>query len=394
MMPLIAQYVFWISLAVLIYTYAGYPVLLFVLVALKKLVRKKRGANEYPLPPVTLVVAAYNEEEVIREKIRNTLQLDYPSALLDVVFVTDGSTDNTPTIVKEYAQIRLLHESGRKGKLAAMNRAVHDIKTGLVVFSDANGFLNPDALKKMVAHYADPAVGAVTGEKRIRPLAGSAVSGGEGLYWKYESLLKKLDSDLYTVVGAAGELFSVRRELYETLDNSVIIEDFVQSLNVCKKGFRVVYEPGAYSEEEASGGVKDEMERKVRIAAGGFQAMAMLGSLLNPFRYPVVGFQYISHRVLRWTLCPLALVLAGPAAALAAWTGGGGFYGWAAVAAGLFYAAAATGWVFAARNRKHRFLYLPFYFLFMHFCVFAGFARYVKRSQGAVWTKAERRSKI
>jgi cellulose synthase/poly-beta-1,6-N-acetylglucosamine synthase-like glycosyltransferase len=386
-----AEYIFWLSLAVVVYTYAGYPLLLLLLVRLKNIGQKPvSAAHNVPLQRVTLIVAAYNEQEIINKKIQNTLQINYPGELLTIIFITDGSTDDTPAIVAQYPGITLLHEPERKGKLAAMNRAMQHVQTDFVVFSDANGMLNGDAIKNLLKHYADEKVGAVSGEKKIVKSEKEIVGKGEGLYWQYESALKMLDSRLCTVVGAAGELFSIRTRLYIPLPENVIIEDFVQSLRVCMSGYVVRYEPAAWSAEEASPDVRDEMERKVRISAGGFQAMAMLKGIFNVFRHPVLFFQYFSHRVLRWTLCPLSLI----SLFIASWAitlkGGGPFYGAAAMIQAVFYAFALAGWYLAKRKKRPLVFYFPFYFAFMNFCVFAGFLRYVSGSQHAAWKKAKR----
>lgn len=390
-MPLAAEYIFWISLLIVFYTFVGYPLLLGFLVWVKSAFIKRTEINPTDdLPAVTLIISAFNEEDVIVAKIANTDALDYPEGKLNVIFITDGSTDNTMNIVSKHSAFKLLHEPERKGKLAAMNRAMRYVQTGIVVFSDANGFINREAIKYIVGHYANPKVGGVTGEKKIRQDGSGAVAGGEGLYWQYESTLKHLDSRLYTVVGAAGELFSIRTELYTPLPENIVIEDFVQSLLLCKKRYVVRYEPAAYSEEQASGHLIDEMERKIRISAGGFQAIGLVSGLLNLFRYPVVFFQLVSHRLLRWTACPVALLLM-PLASLTVYLGTGSFfYGIVTILQLMFYTSALTGWYHALQNKKHRLFYLPFYFLFMNYCVFAGFFRYLGGRQDVRWRKASR----
>ncbi len=183
------------------------------------------------------------------------------------------------------------------------------LNTPFIIFSDANTLLNSASVREIVKHYADPRVGGVAGEKKIiSEEKDKAVAAGEGIYWKYESFLKRLDSEFYSVVGAAGELFSIRTSLFHEVPPDTIIEDFVQSLQLCKDGWLVRYEPNAYATESASSSMQEEQKRKVRIAAGAFQAMIILRDLFNVFRYPILSFQFISHRILRWTLCPLCLV--------------------------------------------------------------------------------------
>lgn len=388
MLPL-TETVFWISFFIVLYTYAGYPLILLILVFIKELFVKRKPLS-LSTPAVTMIVAAYNEEDIIEQKISNTLALNYAADKLKFIFISDGSTDNTAAIINNYPQIQHLHEPQRKGKLAAMNRAMSFVETEIVIFSDANTLLNENCISLIVSHYADTKVGGVAGEKKI--LSGDGVAKGEGLYWKYESFIKNLDSRFFTVVGAAGELFSIKKSLYANLPDNIIIEDFVQSLQLCGKGYVVRYEPRAYSIEHASVTERDEMERKIRIAAGGFQAIVYLRNLLNIFRYPVLSFQYISHRLLRWTLCPIALVLLFLTSALLYSTAGPAFFNvffWVQV---VCYAAAFAGWMLVRRNRPAGIFYVPFYFVFMNFCVFAGFSRYITGRQQSIWRKAGRKS--
>lgn len=388
---LVYKILFWTSLFIVWYSYIGYGMLLYILVAIKKMLKKIpiSSGNTYE-PEVTLVVAAYNEEEFIHTKIKNTQELDYPKSKLQVIFITDGSSDSTPDIIKKYP-FELLHKPERRGKVAAMNRAIDYVKAPIVVFCDANTLLNRGCIRELVKHYTNPKVGAVAGEKKV--LAGtdaSAAGAGEGIYWKYESLLKRLDSELYSVVGAAGELFSVRTHLFEKAQEDTIIEDFVQSLKVCMKGYVVRYEPRAYATETASVSMREEQKRKVRICAGAFQAMGMLKGLFNIFRYPVLSFQFLSHRILRWTLCPLSLIVFLLSNIMLAWLNAGWFYTASLALQSAFYLLAVTGWLFANRNIRLKLLYIPYYFLFMNFSVFLGFFRFLQKRQTVLWEKAAR----
>jgi biofilm PGA synthesis N-glycosyltransferase PgaC len=191
-----------------------------------------------------------------------------------------------------------------------MHRAMHEVDSDVVVYTDANTFLNQDALLLIARHYADPTVGAVSGEKRVMQDVVSDATAGEGFYWKYESALKKWDSELYSVVGAAGELFSVRHSVYTSVEPDTILDDFMISMRIAQQGYRIIYEPDAYASELSSENIQEELKRKVRIAAGGIQSILRLRKLLNPFHYPMLSFQYISHRVLRWTVTPFLMILA------------------------------------------------------------------------------------
>jgi cellulose synthase/poly-beta-1,6-N-acetylglucosamine synthase-like glycosyltransferase len=340
---------------------------------------------------VTLVVAAYNEEDFIQAKMDNTLQLDYPQEKLEVVFITDGSTDNTPEIITRNNRFKVLHQPLRKGKVAAMNRAMEHVSSPIVVFCDANTLLNKECIRNLVRHYQNEKVGAVAGEKKIQvPEDGKAAAAGEGIYWKYESFLKKLDAELYSVVGAAGELFSIRSPLFERAAEDTIIEDFVQSLQVCLKGYVVQYEPGAYAIESGSVSMREEQKRKIRICAGAFQAMGILRELFNVFRYPILSFQFISHRILRWTICPVCLITLLISNIFLAGMAQGPFYYVFLFLQFIFYSLAIIGWINASRNIKIKFLFIPYYFLFMNLSVFLGFARFIRKRQSVLWEKAAR----
>jgi len=285
--------VFWISLFLIFYTFFGYGILLYLLVRIKRLFSPARR-TQYSfdeMPTCTLIVAAYNEKDLIEEKIANTLGLKFPDGKLEIIFVTDGSTDGTPDLVARYPQIKLLHSDERKGKISAVHRAVAQVTSEIIIFTDANTFLNEDALTLICRHYADPKVGAVAGEKRVTIDATADATAGEGFYWKYESKLKEWDSELYSVVGAAGELFSVRNSLYVPVPSNSILDDFMISMRIAEKGYVIIYEPEAYAQEGTSANIKEELKRKVRIAAGGIQSVIWLKSLLNPFRFPVLSFQ-------------------------------------------------------------------------------------------------------
>ena len=388
---LILEILFWLSLFIIFYAYIGYGILLFLIVRIKRLFTRKRPPQFTgdDLPEATLLIAAYNEADIMDEKIKNTFELDYPKGKLQLLFITDGSDDGTPDIIKKYPEIKLMHQNERKGKIAAVTRAMKEVKTPVVIYTDANTFLNKEALIKIARHYADPRVGAVAGEKRIKTGAAASASGaGEGIYWKYESTLKKWDSELYSIVGAAGELFSIRTDLFEPVPADTIIEDFYLTLSIARKGYRVSYEPEASATETPSASVKEELKRKIRIAAGGLQAIARLTPLLNPFRYGVLSFQYISHRVLRWTIAPAALVILMVANILLA--SYSSFYQYLLYAQILFYLAVIIGFILERKKIKIKAFFIPYYFFIMNYAVYMGFLRFISKKQSVLWEKAKR----
>jgi len=389
------KFTFWLALFIVFYTFLGYGIFLYFLIKVRRALKGKRPipiVSDNELPTCTLVVAAYNEEGFIREKIANTLALNYPAGKLEILFVTDGSNDRTPDIISEFPQIRLLHKPERSGKIAAVHRAVEQITSEAIVFTDANTFLNKDALVNICRHYSDKNVGAVAGEKRVMAdEQADASAAGEGFYWKYESTLKKWDSELYSVVGAAGELFSVRSELYEPVSKDAILDDFMISMLIAEKGYRIIYEPEAYATETASEDVSEELKRKVRIAAGGMQSIIWLKSLLNFFKYGTLSFQYISHRVLRWTITPFLLILAFILNVFIALQPDEWFYVFLLICQIFFYAFAFIGYVLEKKQLRVKILFIPYYFCIMNYAVLAGLIRYFRKKQSAVWEKAKRK---
>ncbi len=383
---------FWISIFIVFYTYIGYGILLYCLVKVKELFIKNTKQINGSIPKVTLFTAAYNEEAVIEEKMNNTLSIDYPKDKLEIVWVTDGSNDKTNDLLKNYPEISIVYQPQRQGKTAAINRGMQFVSTPIVIFTDANTMINKDAIKEIVYCFTDKKVGCVAGEKRIVVKdKDEAAAGGEGIYWKYESVLKSLDSRLYTTVGAAGELFAIRKELFETMENDTLLDDFILSMRIAQKGYRIAYCSTAYAMETGSASMQDEEKRKVRIAAGGWQSISRLHSLLNIFRYRTLSFQYISHRVLRWSVTPIILFLLFPInIILAMYTTNSIIYQIILLLQCLFYISGAWGYYLSTKAIKNKFLFIPYYFLFMNINVIKGFF-YLKKKKGTgVWEKAKR----
>lgn len=392
-MQLFLESLFWLLIFLVFYTYLGYGIFLWLLVKVKGK-KKSRFQADYQ-PSVTLVIPAYNEMNCLSEKVQNSLQLNYPADRLRILFVTEGSTDgSTEWLQKQYGsnpRISVMGGTERRGKIEAINLAMQQVHTPLVIYTDANTNLNPDAVANIVRHFADPIVGAVSGEKRIQTFDNEAAAGaGEGLYWKYESFLKKLDTDLNSVVGAAGELFAIRTELYEHVEKDTLLDDFMISLRIASRGFRVVYDPEAYALERPSFSIGDEKKRKVRIASGGFQSIARLPHLLNVFRYGWLSFQYISHRVMRWAVAPFALPLIFLINLLLAFVADGWFYKAMLVAQVGFYGAALLGYYFENRKLRIKALFVPYYFSFMNWCAILGYFRYKSGVSSGIWEKARR----
>lgn len=378
----------WAAIGLVAYAYVGYGIAIAVI---GLFVHQAVRHSEH-LPPVTLIIAAFNEEAVIDAKLINSLALDYPAELLEILVVADGSSDSTCDVVRSYAErgIRLEFLPERKGKIVAVNRVAPLARGEVLVFSDANSMFVADSLRKLVRNFGDPRVALVAGEKRIAADDGT-VSDGEGLYWRYESLLKRLDSRVSSVMGAAGEIYAIRKTAYlaEAPAPDSIIEDFILSMGLVRDGYRAVYEPEAISLEEASPNVAEEFKRKVRIVAGGWQAIVRLAPLLSP-TYGLVSFQYISHRVLRWAVVPflLPLILLANLALVAQPA-----YQILLAAQVVFYGLALLGWQLERRQTTWKLTYLPFFFTFLNYAALCGFWRFARGNQSVLWDKVKRAPK-
>ena len=387
--------IFWICLAIVVYTYVGYGVLLYLLLCVKRLLCKPQKEpvlrNDNQLPDVTLMICAYNEEDIIGEKMENIRQIDYPADRFCIMWVTDGSNDRSNELLKEYPEVTLVYSPERRGKAAAMQHGLRENKAEYVVFTDANTMLNTNAIREIIRQFMKPNVSCVSGEKRvIARVNGQVAAEGEGLYWKYESTLKRWDSELYSAMGAAGELFAVRMSHYRPAPSNALLDDFMMSMLIVRDGHRIAYTSEAYAMEYGSADMHEESKRKRRIAAGGLQSIWWLRSLMNPFKHPMVSFLFVSHRVLRWSITPFALVALIPLNIALALMNAGTVYTLIGILQALFYAATLTGWLQARTGHKSKLFYIPYYFMFMNVNVFRGINYLSTHHQSGAWEKAKR----
>ena len=385
------------------YTYVGYGLIAWILVRLRVGNRAATTAPAVGTPDVTMVVPAYNEREYLPGKLQNCLDQDYPAEHLHILFVTEGSTDGSVEYLEQQRaaipNLTIISGTRRLGKIVAMNHAMCQIMTPITIFTDANTHLNREAVSRLAKRFDVADVGAVTGEKRISVNGTEAAAGsGEGLYWRYESFLKKLDAQLHTIVGAAGELFAIRTALYEPVESDTLLDDFMISLRIAGRGYRVDYAPDAYALERPSHSVGEEMKRKVRIATGGFQAIQRLAYLLNVFSYGWLTFQYVSHRVLRWAVTPFCLpllVILNAILLTEPYVVGRPvpdtlFWQILLVLQLLFYLTAYVGYTQENRQTRWKLTFVPFYFVFMNWCVLLGFVRFWNGNISGVWEKVRR----
>lgn len=387
---------FWICAFLVFYTYLGYGMLLWLIVRLKRIVRGKAERRALPtddaeLPEVTFMVCAYNEQDVVDMKMKDIHQLDYPKDKLHITWVTDGSSDDTNERLKAYPDVEIIFTPERKGKTAALNHGLSMVKSDITVMTDANTMVNPGAIKEIVRLMQDPKVACVAGEKRVMArYEGQAAAEGEGLYWKYESALKRMDSELYSAMGAAGELNAIRTALYEPMPENALLDDFVMSMEMVDKGYKIAYTSDAYAMEYGSADLQEESKRKRRIAAGGLQSSWWLRKMMNPFRKPIVAFQFVSHRVLRWSITPFALIALIPLNVALVMMKAGTIYTISWILQIVFYVAALCGYLLEQKGRRSKLLYVPYYFLFMNMNVFAGIPYLYSHRGGGTWEKAKR----
>lgn len=386
---------FWFCVGSIAYVYAGYPALLALLA------RTRPRPKPYPAatPSVTLLIAAYNEQAVIGEKLENTLALDYPADRLQIIVAADGSDDGTPDLVRAFAGrgVELSYSPPRRGKMAAINRAMAQGRGEIVVFSDANNLYASDALRELTAPFADPTVGAVSGAKQI--LKGDGALGeSEGMYWKYESFIKEQETRLGCCTGVAGEIFALRRDLWELAPDGIINDDFYLAMRLVRRGYNVVYAPNARSAERVAPTVQDEVARRARIIAGRYQAIALAPQLL-PFRRPLIIWEVVSHKFMR-PLVPLAMVgaLLTNLVAVARPSRRDGLWGLGApthwVMLGLqasFYTLAWLGNRVERDGKWGKLLYLPTFLVNSNGAAVIGLYRFLRGRQTTLWERVQRR---
>ena len=354
------ELVFWVSAGLVLYVYAGYPLLLALVGAFLRGRPVRDGAET---PQVTLIVSAYNEAGVIGEKLANSLSLDYPASQLEVLVVSDCSSDDTDAIVRVCgdARVRLLRMSERGGKTVGLNAAVRDARGEILVFSDANALYFKDALRMLTRNFADPRIGAAVGESTYSE-AEAGADEHESLYWRYEVLIKRFESLIGSTVGGDGAIYAIRKSLYRPM-RADALSDFVNPLQIVQSGYRCVYEPEAKSIERAAGDFDREFRRKVRIVNRGWRALMSLRALLNPFRFGFFSLQIFSHKVLRW-LVPAFLFICLVSNALL--LGRGWVYSATFAAQVALYLLAAIGYALRRRPNLSRVLGIPLYFVMVN----------------------------
>ncbi|HIE51552.1 MAG TPA: glycosyltransferase family 2 protein [Armatimonadetes bacterium] len=378
------------SVGAVVYTYLVYPLLLYGWVTIGqgwadlrfilRLPDRRKRKPSLNFPRVSLVIAAHNEEKVIEDKLMNSLALDYPENKLEIIVASDGSTDRTNDLVRKFARhgVKLFDFPDRPGKIGALTRAIERASGQVIVLSDANVMYKPDAVLNLVRHFADPTVGGVCGELK---LIGNAESPpGEGMYWRYEVVLKRLESQIDSTLGANGAIYAIRKELFEPPPPYTVCDDFVIPMKIREKGYRIVYEPAAVALEEMAPTMEKEFGRKMRIGAAAFQAIFLTIGLLHP-RQGFIAFAYFSHKILRWCV-PFFLIIAFVTNLLLLRQGP--LYAGLAGAQVVLYGSALLAHLMAKR-RRIKWLNLPYYFAYMNLALLLGFFRFLRGQQKAAW---------
>jgi len=379
-----ARLAFWLSFCFLAYLHFGYPALLWILGKIRP--RPVRRGDVTPF--VDLVIGAYNEEAVLRQKIENCLALDYPVEKLRVTIASDASTDGTHAIAGEYShrRVRLVVAPGRRGKAANFREIAPTLTGDILLFSDAGSLYRPDTLRKLVNNFADPDVGLVGGRIRYVNPDATSVAQGEGLYWRYEVFLRAAESRIGSAMVVSGAVYAIRRQLYRPVADH-LPDDFMSPLNVLDQGKRVIYEVETEILERMATSARAEMETKIRIVSRNFAALMRMKHLLNPLRNPLVAIQLLSHRLLRWFVLPAAVVQLG-GCALAV---GDPLYGALLAGQVLFYLLAAAGYLMDRSGWRSRLAYLPYYFVVVNLSAALGVLRSLAgRSSAGVWEPVER----
>lgn len=380
-------FLFWFFFSLILFHYVGFGLMVIVL---SRFLKRVHHPDEHYEPQITFIVAAYNEERVIEEKILNDLELNYPREKWHLIVVSDGSSDRTPEMVKKYEGrgVTSMHQEARKGKIAALNRAVKEAKGEILVFSDANSMFDKDALRKLVRHFKDPKIGGVCGQKSVLYNSARRASLGDHLFWLYESNLKQAESALGSIPTADGEIFAMRRELYREVPEEIINDDTAITLDIIASGQRVIYDKEAITREEASISIEDDFKVKSRMVCGGYQALTTYWRELCPWR-SWFGAQFFFHKVLRYAmwlpllllyLASLSLIYEHPFYSL--------FFGLQTA----FYLLALVGWgLDRLIDRIPHPFYLPYYYCNVNIAAFKGLLYFLKRqSMLSIWSKAQR----
>ena len=385
-MKIAMEIVFWLSAAALLYTYAGYPLLLFIVSTFRPLTVR---VGDYQ-PTVSLIITAYNEELDLAAKLENTLTLDYPHELIEIIVASDCSTDRTDDIVRKYSRqgVKLVRQPERLGKTAAQNAAVAQAAGEIILFSDATSLYKTDVVRALIPNFADPTVGCVAGRLIYVDPSESRVGRGARSYWSYETFLKKHESRACSLIGASGCLYAVRRSAYVPLYHEAC-SDFIIATKMVEQGLRAVYEPNAICTEETNRRSDNELKMRVRVIAQTFTDLWRHRAMLNPIRSGFYAVQLLSHKVMRYLVPVFLLALLGASAILAS---DFLFYRILLACQLAGYACGAIAWLLDRLGKRSRLLALPQYFLLANVASLIAIFKFLRGERYARWEPIRERT--
>ena len=383
-----ARTLFWLSSAAVFYTFIGYPVSVWLFA--RVLGRKVRKAEF--VPSVSIVIACHNEAATIETRLKNLIEADYPAHLLEIIIVSDGSNDRTVELARAVSKdrARVIEYAERRGKASALNLGVESARGEVVVFGDARQTYEPDAIRKLVANFADPRVGAVSGAYLLNKGANASVGESVGFYWKYEEWIRKNEGRLNSVVGAAGAIYALRRRLWRPVPAGTILDDVYTPMRVALEGYRVVFEEGALARDIWTGTAAREFSRKVRTLTGNYQLCQLMPRLLLP-TYGLF-FQFFSHKLMRLAAPFFLMTLIVTNLIIAVRPAVGGeqvFYLLCLAGQAAFYASVITGGLLAKHNRKLRVLNVAYIFSVMNAAALVGLFYFI-RGKRDIWVVNEK----
>ncbi len=379
------EIIFWLSVGLLFHTYFFYPLSLPILRIFFSNRRRTGDPGKYK---VSIIIAAYNEEKIIEEKIKNCFDIDFPRDKLEILVGSDASTDATHAIVNKYKdEVRLVICTPRGGKAAVLNHLVPKATGDILVFCDANTMLLKNALQKLLMHFEDDSVGCVCGRLILHDAGTSALGIGESIYWNLESEIKKMEGQLGVVIGANGGIYAIRKELFKQIPvTKTTMDDFFVTTQVLETGNAAIYEPQAIGSEETSAQTFGEFHRKVRISQANFNQIKNYLPLLNP-RFGLVAYSFFSHKLLRWT-APLFMLACFFSNAIL--LGAGSIYLLAFAMQGLLYGLAGIGAMQNGKGKKSKIFLIPFYFVSMNVALLMGMLKAWTGTSGGMWNRIER----
>ena len=378
-------FLFWFFLSLIFYCYFGYPLCL----ALVSNLKTRPVTKQEITPTVSIILSVWNEQDVIRDKLINLLVLNYPSNAMEIIVGSDGSNDETNHIIRSFndTRIHFIERTDRRGKMVILNELVSVARHEIIVFNDARQEISKDAIRKLVANFADPSVGCVSGELIFRKKEG-ATARGINLYWEYEKFMRNHEARIHSMLGATGAIYAIRKSLYHPVPKNVVLDDMYIPFRVIESGYRAIFEPDAKAFDDPAEGSDEEYRRKTRTLFGNFQIFQIFGHMFNPLKSPI-AIQLFSHKFLRVIVPFFMVALIFLNLTLISQQ----LYRWTMAAQVLFYGMALIGFSTKGDHQGMvrniaKICYIPYVFCLLNFSAFVGFLRFVTSKQQITWEKA------